>query len=204
MKKQILLCLFLLATSAFVVSSQAREDRIEILEVQRLVLSIELNYPSKTVSDALDEKLKENKIKTKSSKGFTIAEASKFLDVSADVLDYYFKVESKDKEKCVLYLGISKGNTNFINDESDPKIWANAKEFLNKFTTYTYQYKLGLDITAQDKVVKDAEKAYEKSVKEGEELAKKTEENKKDQETKKADVENQKKLLEELNAKKVK
>lgn len=204
MKKQILLSLLFIATTVIVGRSQAREDRIEILDVQRLVLSIELNYPSKTVSDALSEKLKDNKLKTKSSKGFTIAEAAKFLDVSPDILDYYFKVESKDKEKSVLYLGISKGNANFINDESDPKIWANGKAFLNQFTTYTFQYKLGLDIAAQDKLVKDADKAYEKSVKEGEDLAKKTEENKKDQENKKADAEKQKKLLEELNTKKVK
>lgn len=205
MRKSILL-IALFITTTIIAQSQAREDRIELIDAQRLVLSIELSYPSKTVSDALDQKLKDERIKTKSSKGFIISEGAKFLDVTPDMMDYYFKVETKekDKEKSILYFGISKGNTNFITGETDPKIWESGKTFLNRFVTYVYQYKLGLDISAQEKVIKDAEKALEKSVKEGEDLAKKAEENKKDQESKKADVEKQKALLNDLNNKKVK
>lgn len=203
MKKQLLI-LALSITSVFAVSAQStpREDRADILEASRVVLSIELNFTSKTVGDALAEKLKSAGLKTKSSKGWTLAEGSKFLDVSAENLDYFFKVESKDKTKSVLYLGLSKGYTNFITPESDPKAWEGGKSFLTAFVNYVDQYQLSLDIAAQDKVVKDAEKAYEKSVKDGEDLAKKLEENKKDQELKKADVEKHKGHLQTLHAKK--
>jgi hypothetical protein len=203
MKKHFLLIVILIA-STFIVNAQAREDRTSILDTERAVLSIELNYSSKTVSDALAQKLKDAGIKTKSSKGFTIAEGAKFLEVSPENLDYFFKVESKDKTKSIVYLGFSKGYTNFITPESDSKTWAAAKTFLNDLVKYNDQYQLGLDIAAQEKVVKDSEKALEKSVKDGDDLTKKLEENKKDQETKKADVEKQKALLGDLNGKKSK
>lgn len=203
MKKHLLL-IALFITSTIIVKAQAREDRIEISEAQRLVLSIELSYSSKVVEDALSQKIKDAGLKTKNSKGFTLIEGGKFLDVTPDIMDYFFKVESKDKVKSVLYVGISKGNSNFITGDTDAKIWENSKAFLNQFVNYLYQYQLGLDIAAQDKIAKDAEKALEKSIKEGEDLAKKTEENKKDQENKKADLEKQKAVLNELNAKRVK
>jgi len=203
MKRHFLLIAFLV-TSTLLVKSQAREDRTSILDAERAVLSIELNYTSKLVSDALDQKLKESGVKTKSSKGYTVAEGAKFLEVSPENLDYYFKVESKDKTKSVVYLGFSKGYSNFITPESDPKTWETAKTFLNGLIKYHEQYQLALDIVAQDKMVKDSEKALEKSIKDGDDLTKKLEENKKDQEAKKADVEKQKALLGDLNGKKSK
>jgi len=203
MKRHFLL-IALLVTSTLLVKSQAREDRTSILDAERAVLSIELNYTSKLVSDALDQKLKESGVKTKSSKGYTIAEGAKFLEVSPENLDYYFKVESKDKTKSIVYLGFSKGYGNFITPESDPKTWETAKTFLNGLIKYHEQYQLALDIVVQDKVVKESEKAWEKSIKDGDDLTKKLEENKKDQEAKKADVEKQKALLGDLNGKKSK
>lgn len=201
MKKQFLL-LALIITSAFVAKAQAREDRMDIADAPRAVLSVELNYSSKTVSDALSQKLKDAGLKTKSSKGLTVAEGAKFLEVSPENLDYYFKVDSKDKTRSTLYIGFSKGYTNFITPESDAKTWEGGKSFLASFVKYVDQYQLGLDIVAQEKVAKDAEKALDKSVKDGEDLAKKQEENKKDQEAKRAELEKQKNLLNTLNGKK--
>lgn len=201
MKKHIFF-LALLVAGMVSVHAQAREDRMDIADASRAVLSIEANYPSKTVSDALTQKLKEAGLKTKSSKGLTIAEGAKFLEVSPENHDYYFKVESKDKAKTVIYLGFSKGYTNFVTPESDPKTWEGGKAFLAKFLTYLDQYQLGLDIATQDKLVKDSEKALDKSVKEGEDLTKKLEDNKKDQEAKKAELEKQKGILGSLQSKK--
>ena len=201
MKKQFLL-LALIITSAFVAKAQAREDRMDIADAPRAVLSVELNYSSKTVSDALSQKLKDAGLKTKSSKGLTVAEGAKFLEVSPENLDYYFKVDSKDKTRSTLYIGFSKGYTNFITPESDAKTWEGGKSFLASFVKYVDQYQLGLDIVAQEKVAKDAEKALDKSVKDGEDLAKKQEDNKKDQEAKRAELEKQKNLLNTLNGKK--
>lgn len=202
MKKQFIL--FALAVvAAFTARAQAREDRMDISDASRAVLSMEVNYTSKTVSDALAQKLKDSGLKTKSSKGLTVAEGSRFLEVSPENLDYYFKVESgKDKSKSVIYVGFSKGYTNFITPESDAKTWDGGKSFLAGMVGYLDQYQLGLDIAAQDKVVKDAEKAMDKSIKEGEDLTKKLEENKKDQEAKKADLEKQKATLTALQGKK--
>lgn len=202
MKKQFIL-FALAAVATFTARAQAREDRMDISDASRAVLSMELNYPSKTVSDALTQKLKDAGVKTKSSKGLTVAEAARFLEISPENLDYYFKVESgKDKSKSVLYVGFSKGYTNFVTPESDAKTWEGGKSFLAGMVNYIDQYQLGLDIVAQDKVVKDAEKALDKSVKEGEDLTKKLEDNKKDQEAKKADLEKQKATLSTLQGKK--
>jgi hypothetical protein len=202
MKWTIFTLLFPVLGVSFLFGQAPREDRMEIEDASRTVLSIELSYTSKTVDDALSQKLKEEKIKTKTAKGFTLSEGSKITTITPDLMDYFFKVESKDKTKAVLFLGISKGNNNFITPESDPKIWEGGKTFLNEFVGYLDQYQLSLDIAAQEKVVKDAEKALEKSVKEGEDLSKKLEENKKDQEAKRADLQKQSELLNQLKSRK--
>lgn len=200
MKKTIFTLLFPALSVSFLFAQAPREDRMDIADAPRAVLSIELNYTSKTVDDALSQKFKEEKIKTKTSKGITLSEGTKITAITPDIMDYFFKVESKDKTKAVLFLGISKGNNNFVTPESDAKVWEGGKTFLTEFVGYLDQYQLSLDIAAQEKVIKDAEKALEKSVKEGEDLSKKLEENKKDQETKKADLQKQNELLNQLKA----
>ncbi len=129
-------------------------------------------------------------------------EGAKFLDVAPELMDYYFKIDSKDKTKAIMYVGVSKGNLNFVTPENDAKIWESTKQFMIRFAGYADQYQLSLDIAAQEKIIKEAEKALDKSVKDGEDLAKKVEENKKDQEAKKADLAKQQEVLKSLQAKK--
>jgi len=200
MKKVIITLIFPALSVSFLFAQAPREDRMEIADAPRAVLSIELNNTSKNVSDALSQKFKEEKIKTKTSKGITLSEGTIIATITSDMMDYFFKVESKDKTKAVLFLGISKGNNNFITPESDAKVWEGGKIFLTEFVDYLDQYQLSLDIAAQEKVIKDAEKALEKSVKEGEDLAKKLDENKKDLEAKKSDLQKQNDLLNQFKA----
>jgi hypothetical protein len=147
------------------VNAQVREDKIIILESQRSVLRLELNYNSKLVQAAVLEKLGSQSIKAKPSKGFIIAKESKFLDVTPDLLDYYFKVEAVDKKRTALFLGISKGYSNFIDPASNPALWENASRFMESMADYTANLQAKDEAKAMEKDLSSAQKEYDKNVK---------------------------------------
>lgn len=164
MKKIITFLLFASGISS-VATAQVREDKINVLDAERLGLRIEMNYDSKIVSSALADKLKEAGIKTKSSKGFVTASGVKLVDISPELMDYYFKVESIDKKRSVLYLAISKGYSNFIDPAVNQYAWDNAKTFLEGMVAYAARYQLQADAKTMEKTVSTAQKNYDKSVK---------------------------------------
>lgn len=164
MKKIITLLLFASGISSMA-SAQVREDKINVLDAERLGLRIEMNYDVKIVSSALSDKLKDAGIKTKSSKGFVTASGVKLIDISPELMDYYFKVESVDKKRSILYLVISKGYSNFIDPVANPSVWDNAKMFMENMVSYAARYQLQADAKTMEKTVSSAQKNYDKSVK---------------------------------------
>lgn len=202
MKKVLVILSFLSCGIAF---SQATEANAEIEKTMRPAVQITIKNNSKTTQDALDNKLKAEGLKSsKNAKGWSLYEGAVLSKISDTKMDYYFKVEQngKNKEESLVYIALSKGYGNFVDANSDRDLIEKAKSFLNGFVADVSAHQLGLDIAAQTKVVDDATKTYEKSVKEGEDLAKKLEENKSDQASKKSELEKQKAALEALKARK--
>jgi hypothetical protein len=80
---------------------------------------------------------------------------------SKEVVDLYFRVEQKsrkEKDHSIIYLLIGKGEDNFISSESDQDTYVAGKRFLDNFINQSAEYKLDLDIKAQENAVKNAEK----------------------------------------------
>lgn len=146
-------------------TAQVREDKITILGGERLCLRMDMDYDAKLLSTALNDKLKQAGIKTKSSKDFTEATGAKLLEISPDLMDYYFRVSSIDKKRSVLYLGISKGYTNFVDPTTNPQVWENGKQFLLNMVGFAAKYQMQADAKEMEKTVKTAQKGYDKSVK---------------------------------------
>ncbi len=126
-------------------------------------------------------------------------------------VDLYFKVDQKGKksrEESVIYMLVGRGEDYFI-PSSDDQVYDAAKRFMNMFIEEAAAYKLDLDITAQEKTVKNAEKKLsdlegdEKSmIKKKEQLEKDLKKNKEDQEQQAKNIEEEKKKLDELRQKK--
>ncbi len=143
--------------------------------------------------------------------GFFIYSEVSLPEMMNQKLDLYFKVDRKSKkesDKSMLYLLVSKGYENFVSPTSDSTVFKSTKKFLNSFVSETAEYKLNLDIEAQEETVKAADKKLNQLETKEAELIKKIEQlnqdlvnNKVDQENQKIDIENQKVKLNELRIK---
>ena len=194
--KKMLLILFVVGSVSQLANAQVLEDKIIIMEAQRPALRLELNHNTKDVQEALNDRLSKQGIKAKTSKGFTTLTGAKLLEVSPDLLDYYFKVEKLDKNRSVLYLSISKGYSNFVDPTNNAPIWDNAINFVGKMTFYTSNYLLANNAKAMEKELEKAQKDYEKSVKSLKKQEEALEKSRKDMEQAQKDIENKRSELE--------
>jgi hypothetical protein len=190
----------LLIHSATQAQSTVRETRLSVMDADRMAFSVEFNYDQKVVQDAWDKKMDEFKLKGKNQKGVTVYEGVKFPDIHFENIDLFSRVDKVDKGRCSLTICVSKGYGNFITS-ADNQLVDNSKNFLGTFITYTDQYKLKLDIKAQEDLITDTQKSYDKLIEDGKKLTEQLEKNKIDQENKVKELEAGKKLLEELRAK---
>lgn len=146
-------------------SAQVREDRITINGTEHVALRMDMNHDAKLLSDALESKLKESGVKTKSSKGMVTAIGAKLMEISSEQMDYYFRVGPVDKGRSVLYLSISKGYTNFVDPALVPQVWENGKRFMENMVQTAARCQLAADAKEMEKTVRKAEKDYNKAAK---------------------------------------
>lgn len=145
--------------------AQVREDKLIILGAEQSALRIEVDHDTKMLTAALTDKLKQAGVKTGSSKGFIIASGAKLVEISPDLLDYYFHVQPLDKKRSVVFLSISKGYSNFIKPETNTILWDNAKQFLDNLVVHTKHFQMKEDAKTMEKELSAAQKTYDKSVK---------------------------------------
>ena len=191
-----ILSLFPIATSAQTVS----ESRMNVLESDRMGHIVIFNFEQKILQDAWNKKCEEFKIKSKPSKGLDVYTTVLVPDIHFEPVDIYVSIVKVDKTKSSISLAVSKGTTNFITTE-DTKIVENIKKFLTQFITYVEQYKLGLDIKAQEDLIKANQKAYDKLVEDGKKFQKQLDDNKIEQENKTKELQALNKSLEDLKLK---
>jgi len=194
--KKMLLALFVACGISQFAAAQVLEDKVVILEAQRSALRLELNHNTKDVQGALNDRLSKQGLKAKTSKGFTTLTGAKLLEISPDLLDYYFKVEKLDKNRSALYLSISKGYSNFIDPANNAPIWDNAINFVGKMTYHTSNYLLANNAKNMEKELEKAQKDYDKSVKSLKKQEEALEKSRKDMEQTQKDIENKRNELE--------
>jgi len=201
MKKILLTLLVVTGLSAIVNAQTIRESRMNVLDADRMGFSIEFSFDQKVLQDAWDKKTGELNIKGKAFKGgLTVFAAVLVPDIHFESIDIYTDIQKLDKTRATFSITVSKGNTNFISTE-EAKLVTNLKTFLERFIIYSEQYKLGLDIKAQEQSIKDTQKAYDKLIEDGKKLQSEIDKNKTDQENKVKEIEALNKGLEELKLK---
>ena len=182
-------------------TAQVREDKISLLDGERLCLRMDMDYDAKLLSTALADKLKQAGVKAKTSKDLTVATGAKLIEISPDLMDYYFKVGAIDKKRSVLYLGISKGYTNFIDSSVNPQAWENGKHFLLNMVSFASRYQMQADAKEMEKTVKTAQKGYDKSVKDFKKQEEALDQSRKNMEAAQTELNNKKAELEALQLK---
>lgn len=155
-----------LALAAFIGTSlmaqTVQETTTMVGEKTVTAYTVSLQKDVKMVQEAMNQRLKDAKLKTKKSEGFIAALDQVFTDISQNSLSLYTKVEEqgkrKDKVTVVTVCAISNDLT-----ISQSAINGNVHNFLQNFVQYINKYEAGQQMEAEQANLKKAEKAAGKA-----------------------------------------
>lgn len=157
-------------------------------DAMRPAYTMQFNCSKKIVEEALQKRLKKDKIKGKSSSGMMLYQKVNSNQIGIQKCNLYTRVESVGK-KANLYFFIERENGNFVTT-GDPEE-SSVMKYMESLTADVAALQLKYNVNNQKKVYEKAEKNYQKLVSQQKKLEKKIQ---------KADNERQeqKTILEEL------
>ena len=149
-----------LALAAFIGTSlmaqTVQETTTMVGEKTVTAYTVSLQKDVKMVQEAMNQRLKDAKLKTKKSEGFIAALDQVFTDISQNSLSLYTKVEEqgkrKDKVTVVTVCAISNDLT-----ISQSAINGNVRNFVQNFVQYINKYEAGQQMEAEQANLKKAE-----------------------------------------------
>lgn len=155
-----------LALAAFIGTSlmaqTVQETTTMVGEKTVTAYTVSLQKDVKMVQEAMNQRLKDAKLKTKKSEGFIAALDQVFTDISQNSLSLYTKVEEqgkrKDKVTVVTVCAISNDLT-----ISQSAINGNVRNFVQNFVQYVNRYEASQQMAAEQANLKKAEKAAGKA-----------------------------------------
>ena len=155
-----------LALAAFIGTSlmaqTVQETTTMVGEKTVTAYTVSLQKDVKMVQEAMNQRLKDAKLKTKKSEGFIAALDQVFTDISQNSLSLYTKVEEqgkrKDKVTVVTVCAISNDLT-----ISQSAINSNVRNFVQNFVQYVNRYEAGQQMEAEQANLKKAEKVAGKA-----------------------------------------
>jgi hypothetical protein len=203
-----ILTLILIANT---VNSQISEGTATFNKIERTAVVGNFNYAPEVVKAVILEDMKYNGfIKSSETKGYKLFPGILFTQISQEKIDFYLKVDDvkNEKDQSIVYILISKGGENFINNSTDPDAIRNCIAYLQGLIPKFEANQLEIDITKQEAVIKKAEKTFNSLVGTGESLKSKKQDieeniakNLKEQENQKLTLEKERQLLETLKSK---
>lgn len=156
--------------------SQAFTTIAPYQKTQQPAIQIEIPFPTKTVDNAINDKLTRIGYKGIPTKDYTVYKDTRLHEISNDPYNLYFKTDRKSRDQkdvTVLTMLISSGYLKFIGDSTDAGLVSNAKQFLNDLITTVTAYDLEQQISGQQLAVKKADKKLGDVVSDGQDLVKK-------------------------------
>lgn len=193
MKKNLLLLVLLIAFRLTTFSQpQAYEGKLEYQKTLQQVAIIEVPYKDGIVEDAIKDYMVKKGFKSSSSKGFDVFRSAKLDDADADPSDLYFKIERKRKDKdfTVISLLATKANQDILTRpaaDSTGQIYK-AKSFLNGLVPYIDAHNTDVQVSAQQDVLKKAQKKLNGLVNDQSDIEKKIRKLQADQDQNKTDI----------------
>ena len=153
-----LICLCIYGTAL----SQAKESTAEFKDTEHPVFTVNYNFPSEIVLGAIQQRLKQDGLSSKSRRNVISSEGVHYKILTPDAVDLYFQVESRGKkgrDGSTVDLFISKGKDNFVGSNNDPELAGNAIQYLNDLqpdiSIYALQQQIKQQQSAVDKKAKD-------------------------------------------------
>ncbi len=207
MRKLLILITCALTLGIVANAQNAREGSVKYMKGNQNAVIAEYNAPEKVVAEALKNKLSKAGLgKSKSSKGFTAYSGTLWQEISNDKVDiYYSVVAGKKNQPTSVQVLVSKGYDNFISSATDANAVNNLKNFLNTLDEEIRLVQFGLDIKAQEEIVKKAESKNaenasdnKKLIKQKEDIEKKIVENENAQKLSQQELDKEKAKLEEM------
>jgi hypothetical protein len=200
----------LLASSLlFAMASNAQVDtRVKIQKANVPGSTMELPYSTDVAESAIKDYYSKKGIRPVTSRGFMIFKNAPVKD-GTELGDVYFSVDRKsrkDKEVSVVQMFVVKPGTDFsAGDVDDRALPDETRSFFDSFAPAAEAFNLEKQITAQDEVIRKAERKYSSLVDDQSDLEKqikrlqqKLEDNKRDQDKQKDIVEKEKQAGEVL------
>lgn len=176
MKKLITLTFVLFLSSfAFAQKVTVVESEMEIEKVTRPGLITNLELEKKLVKDDWKKHLKKYGKVEVSGNEFVIKSAN-IPSVSSNPINFISTIE-KGKKGIAVFIAIDLGEKWITKDAAN---YSAAEKFLHDFGVMCYKNQINNEIKDAEKELKKAEKAEEKSIKEGENLSNKIDKNIKD------------------------
>jgi vacuolar-type H+-ATPase subunit I/STV1 len=205
------LLLFSAAVLFMQISFAQRSGEMEWQKQKLPATIIDIPQSASVTEAAILQKLSQLGYKPKESKGVYSIKGARIPEISAEMIDIYFKVDRKsrkDKDESVVYFVVSKGYENFVKSTDDAALNQNIQNYTRGFIPLAEAEGLEREIKAQEETLKSAEKKAADLQDESESLQKRLkklqddiEENKKNIEKQKAEIDNQRRALDILKAK---
>lgn len=122
--------------------------------------TVSLQKDAKLVKGAMEQYLKEARLKTSNQQGYTVAVNQTVPSIAAEPVSLYTKVE-KQKKNTVVTLAVI--GTDLTVDQTDLR--DNAKSWLSDFVQYISRYEASQQMAAEQKNLDKAQKAADKAAK---------------------------------------
>ena len=165
---------FVLAVTALMALSlnaqEVKETTVTIGNLNVPAYTLTLQKDKKLVQKALEQRLKEAKLKTKKSDGFEASLGAVFADIASTPIHFYTKVDGGSKSSTVTVCAMStdlSANQSTINN--------NVVKFLNDFTQYVAKREAAEKLEEAQGVLKKAEKEQKSAASDLAKLEKATE-----------------------------
>lgn len=169
---------FVLALTAMMamnlMAQEVKETQVKIGDLNVTAYTMTLQKDKKTVQKALEQRLKEAKLKTKKTDGFEASLGKVFSEISSTPVNFYSKVDGNSSNATVTVCAMA---TDLSANQSN--INSNLTRFLQNFAQYVEKVEAAAQLEIEQDNLKKAEKEYKSANSDLEKLQKNT---KKDQE----------------------
>lgn len=142
-------------------AQQIREQAVSIDKVNQNAVVGTFKAGKSVLEAVMQKRMTDAKLgKGKSFKGFRKYEGVIWSEISADKMDYYYRVTGK-KDNASVEILASKGYNNFVSSQSDAATIQNINSFVSSLEADIVKYNINELIAAKEKEIKEAEKVEE-------------------------------------------
>lgn len=162
MKKRIFAFALLALFGANVMAQSVQEATVNVGALTVPAYTMTLDKDAKMVQEAMKQRLKDMKLKTKTVEGYLAAPDVVIPEISTGTVSLYTKVEEQGKKKNkVTVVTVCAVSNDLTIDQSTMR--GNVRSWLSDFSPYITKYEAGQNMEAEQANLKKAEKQADKA-----------------------------------------